>query len=115
MNRQIATWILIFLLAGVAAFSFGCRDDREVPFPPSLVGNYTGIYSYLELGLAGDTVIDTSQLITFTFRTDEYQMEIDESIPESLRVFCDNLGPYKLDNQVTMNCDGDDCILRWRQ
>lgn len=109
MNRPTILWISILLVVGAAALTVGCRDDREVPFPPSLIGDYTGIYSYLELDQAGDTVVDTSQLITFRFTADDYQMEIDESIPESLRVFCDNLGPYELDNLVMLDCMGDDC------
>ena len=102
MKRSVSIWVLLLVAALAASWVVSCRDDVEVPYPPSVVGNYTGIYHYVEIQNGVDTVVDTTQLIEFTFRTDEYKMDIDGSIPESLRVFCDVIGDYELGNGVEM-------------
>ena len=110
MSRSVLFWIcLLIVLTMLAGWTIGCRNDINVPFPPSLVGDYTGIYSFVEVGVLGDTVYDTSQVITFRFTQSSYEMVKDTSIAESLRVFCDNLGEYELRDGVTMGCEGNDC------
>jgi len=47
-----------------------------------------------------DTQVDTSQAVEFTFRKPEFSMDIESTIAESLRVFCDVLGSYVLGNGV---------------
>jgi len=82
-----------------------CSNPSEVEPPPAITGNYTGIYSYTEIHNGVDTVIDTTQLIEFIFRQQEFSMDINGSIPESLRVFCDVAGEYELGNGVDLTCD----------
>lgn len=103
MKRSVNIWVVLLVVALGSSWILSCRDDVEVPFPPSVVGNYTGIYQFVEIENGVDTVIDTTQLIEFTFRQTEYTMDIDGSIPESLRVFCDVIGEYELGNGVEMN------------
>jgi len=79
-----------------------CSRDEKV-IPPSVVGNYTGIYQFVEIENGVDTMVDTSQLIEFTFRQQEFSMDMHASIPESLRVFCDVVGTYELGNGVELN------------
>ena len=102
MKRSVSIWVVLLAIALAASWIVSCRDDVEVPFPPSVVGNYTGIYHFVEIQNGVDTVIDTTQLIEFTFRQAEFSMDIDGSIPESLRVFCDVLGEYELGNGIDM-------------
>lgn len=105
MKRFVGFWIVLLLVALAAAWTVGCRDDITVPFPPSLKSDYTGFYSFLEIGPLGDTITDTSQLITFRFTDDDYTMVMDTSIAESLRVFCDNRGLYTLGDGVTITLE----------
>lgn len=102
MKRSITVWVVLLAIALASSWIVSCRDDVEVPFPPSVVGNYTGIYRFVEIANEVDTNIDTTQLVEFTFRSDEYSMVIDGSIAESLRVFCDVIGEYELGNGVDM-------------
>jgi hypothetical protein len=88
------------------------------PFPPSLIGDYEGIYSYTEIDYGIDTIVDTSQLVTFRFTNDLYLMTIDATIPETLRVFCDVEGVYELLDGVQLtitdpNRTGAVCIYSW--
>jgi len=102
MKRSVSFWIILLVLAMVASWVVSCRDDIEVPFPPSINGNYTGIYRFIEIENGVDTNTDTTQLVEFRFRTGDYSMVMDGSIAESLRVFCDVLGEYELGNGVDM-------------
>ena len=102
MKRSVSIWVILLAIALSSSWILSCRDDVEVPFPPSVVGNYTGIYQFIEIQSGVDTVVDTTQLIEFTFRQTEYIMDIDGSIAESLRVFCDVIGEYELGNGVEM-------------
>ena len=102
MKRSVSIWVVLLVVVLASSWILSCRDDVEVPFPPSVIGNYTGIYQFVEIENGVDTVIDTTQLIEFTFRQTGYTMDIDGSIPESLRVFCDIQGEYELGNGVDM-------------
>ncbi|MEW5796612.1 MAG: hypothetical protein AB1772_09655 [Candidatus Zixiibacteriota bacterium] len=102
MKRAVWLWAAGLILTLAAALVVSCRDDVYVPFPPSINGNYTGIYKFTEIHNTVDTQIDTSQLIEFMFRKPDYSMDMDGSIAESSRVFCDVLGTYVLGNGVAM-------------
>ena len=102
MNRSVGIWIVLVGAALMAAIALSCRDDIEVPFPPSINGDYVGIYSFMEIENGADTTVDTSQLIEWRFRDGEYSMVMDGTIDEDLRVFCDVLGEYVLGNGVAM-------------
>lgn len=102
MKRSVSIWVILLAMALASSWILSCRDDVEVPFPPSLIGNYTGIYQFVEIHNGVDTIWDTTQYIEFIFRQSEYSMDIDGGIPESLRVFCDVLGEYELGNGVDM-------------
>jgi hypothetical protein len=102
MKRSVSIWIVLLAMALASSWILSCRDDVNVPFPPSIVGKYTGIYQFIEIENNVDTVIDTTQLVEFQFRQTEYKMDIEGTIPESLRVFCDVIGEYELGNGVDM-------------
>jgi len=102
MIRAVGFWVIVLILAIVASVVVSCRDDVNVPLPPSINGNYTGLYRFVQIVNGVDTQIDTSQIIEFTFRKPNFSMDMDGSIAESLRVFCDVLGTYVLGNGVTM-------------
>jgi len=102
MKKSVSIWVLLLVLVFTSSWILSCRDDVVIPFPPSVVGNYTGIYQFVEIQGGVDTVVDTTQLIEFVFRKAVFSMDIDGSIPESLRVFCDVQGEYELGNGVDM-------------
>lgn len=102
MKRSLGLWVILVLLVSTLTWVVGCRNDIEVPFPPTLLGLYEGIYSYVEIQNGIDTIVDTSQLVTFKFGDEFYLMTKDETIPDSLRVFCDIEGDYGLDNGVQL-------------
>lgn len=118
MKKSVSFWVVLLGMALVASWMVSCRDDIEVPFPPSINGNYTGIYHYVQIRDGVDTQFDTTQIIEFQFRSGDYTMEMDGTIPESLRVFCDVLGEYELGNGVDMaitdsNFDRKVCTQSW--
>lgn len=94
---SIAALAAMTMPAGCHRDCIDCGDE-----PPTVIGNYTGIYQFTEIENGVDTVVDTTQLIEWTFRQSEYAMEIDASVPESLRVFCDVQGVYELGNGVDL-------------
>jgi len=102
MKRVVTFWMAVLLLSLVASLVVSCRDDIEVPFPPSINGSYTGIYRFIEIENGTDTVTDTTQCIAFRFRKPDYSMDMCGDIAESLRVFCDVLGTYVLGNGLSM-------------
>ena len=102
MKRSVSIWVILLVMVFTSSWILSCRDDVVIPFPPSIVGNYTGIYQFVEIQGSVDTVVDTTQLIEFIFRKTVFSMDIDGSIPESLRVFCDVQGEYELGNGVDM-------------
>ncbi len=102
MKRIASFWMVLLAVVLVASFIVSCRDDIEVPLPPSINGDYTGIYQFIEIENAVDTVTDTTQVIEFRFRNGDYDMVMDGTIAESLRVFCDVMGEYVLGNGVAM-------------
>jgi hypothetical protein len=102
MRKAVSYWIILLVLSLVASWAVSCRDDLEIPLPPSINGNYDGIYRFIEIENGIDTVTDTTQLIDFRFRDGDYSMVMDGGIAESLRVFCDVLGTYELGNAVDM-------------
>ena len=102
MKRSVSIWVILLVMVFTSSWILSCRDDVLIPFPPSVVGNYTGIYQFVEIENGIDTIFDTTQLIEFVFRKTSFLMDIDGSIPESLRVFCDVQGEYELGNGVDM-------------
>jgi hypothetical protein len=118
MKKSVSFWVVLLSMTMVASWMVSCRDDKDVPFPPSINGNYTGIYHYLEIESGIDTQFDTTQFVDFQFRSGDYTMEMDGTIAESLRVFCDVQGEYVLGNGVEMvitdsNFDRKVCTQYW--
>ena len=103
MLRAVSLWATILVLALTASLIVSCRDDIEVPLPPTINGNYVGTYHYVQIENNVDTQVDTTQAVEFTFRKPELSMDIESTIPESLRVFCDVLGTYALGNGVEIS------------
>lgn len=101
MKKSVGLWMVLLFLALGFSWVVGCRDDINVPFPPSLLGDYHGVYAYQEVeGI--DTQVNEEALITFRFTSSDFSMYKDTSIPESLRVFCDVAGEYELEDGVIM-------------
>ena len=102
MNRVVGFWVILLLLAFAVSLFVSCRDDVLVPFPPSLQGNYKGIYTYEKIDETNQIDSTYEQLIRWRFTSVEYQMRKDSSIAESLRVFCDVDGDYEIGTGVEM-------------
>ena len=101
--------VCLVLLAGVLLFVYGCRKDVFVDPPPSLTGEYQGIYIYK---FEGQT--ESSQPIIWRFTSLSYTMWYDEESGTG-QTFCDNRGQYVMDGStVTMettdpNLNADVC------
>ena len=100
MKGSVSFWVILLALALIASLVVGCRDDVTVPFPPTINGNYNGIYSVMRIENVVDTTVDTSQLVDCVFRSGDFVMVKEGGIPESLRVFCDVEGEYELGNGI---------------
>jgi hypothetical protein len=98
---RIASIAVLAAMVMLVACEHDCIDCGGLP--PSVVGNYTGIYSYTRVQAGIDTVVDTTQLIDFVFRQNEFSMSMNAGIPNSLRVFCDVVGTYELGNGAELN------------
>jgi hypothetical protein len=85
-----------------------CRDDVFVEPPPSLTGDYEGIYSY-KVG----NQTPAEQRITWRFTSNAYLMYFDE-VNGTEQIFCNVRGEYQLENgvnlmQIDSNLTGDLC------
>ena len=89
---------VIFLLAGIAlTWVIGCRNDINVPYPETLIGDYEGTYSLMQIqGI--DTITDTTNSITVRFTNTTYVIKV-VATDEKL-FFCSSSGEYKLENGV---------------
>jgi hypothetical protein len=97
MRKYLLFWVIVLLGVLCVGLLTSCRDDINVPFPPSLVGNYEGTYSLLRAHSAsGGTDTTYEQLIKFRFTATDYAMSMDDNIDEADRVFCDVSGEYTL-------------------
>ncbi len=117
MKKSVGLWIVLLFLALGFSWIVGCRDDINVPFPPSLIGDYHGTYAYQEV-VGIDTNVLEEDLITFRFTSSDFSMYKDSSIPESMRVFCDVSGEYSLEDGVLMTLIDSSltpvtCFLSW--
>jgi len=117
MKKSVGFWIVLLVLALGFSWSVGCRDDVNVPFPPSLLGDYHGTFAYQKVdGI--DTLVNEEALITFRFTSSDFSMYKDSTIPESLRVFCDVAGEYEVEDGVSMTLVDSSltpvtCFLNW--
>ena len=93
--RKIASLIIAL---GVLAFFVGCAKDVYVEPPPSLTGDYTGIYVLKE-----GSQVPIQEYITWRFSQNGYQMRQDTVIEKGVPTFCNNDGQYELENGVTLN------------
>ncbi|MBN1211438.1 MAG: hypothetical protein JXA92_02565 [candidate division Zixibacteria bacterium] len=87
--KKIASLIIAL---GVLAFFIGCADDVFVEPPPSLTGDYTGVY-IVKVG----TQVPLEEVITWRFSQNSYQKRSEDSM------FCDFDGTYELVNGVRLN------------
>ena len=105
MNRVVGFWVLLLLLTLAASMFVSCRDDVVVPYPPSLLGNYKGVYSYQKVDNSSQLDSTYEQPIRWRFTSEDYQMRKDSTIAESLRVFCDVDGTYNIGTGVEMTLE----------
>jgi hypothetical protein len=92
--------IAVGLIVGLS-WSLGCRDDIVVPFPPTLAGDYTGTYRYVEISSGINTLVDTTQTVDWRFTNTTYNMKV--VLPtEEVRFFCDCAGDYELVSGVQL-------------
>ncbi len=96
------------LLVATATIMWGCREDVFVEPPPSLIGEYQGIYTFqLRDGL---TVVESKvQGINWVFTTSTYRMRWDTTVVQAgvsiERQFCDVDGFYELVSGVELEVD----------
>lgn len=94
MKRLVLLGVIGVMALGLWA-STGCRDDIFIPPPPSLLGDYEGVFIYKE-----GTQLPAEQTITWRFTGNGYLMTLDGT--EGERLFCDVAGFYTLENGVSM-------------
>jgi len=85
--KKIAGLILLF---GVLAIFIGCAEDVFVDPPPTLTGDYTGVYIYKE-----------GKYITWRFSKNSYQNRFNDSAEQDT-LFCETDGQYELVNGVNL-------------
>jgi hypothetical protein len=61
MRNKAVFFVILLVLTVALGWSTGCRKNVEVPFPPSLAGNYTGVYS-IQVIDGIDTLVTESTL-----------------------------------------------------
>ena len=93
--KKIASFIVAL---GVLAFFIGCADDVFVEPPPTLTGDYTGVYIIKE-----GTQVPIEEYITWRFSQNSYQMRFDDTVEQGDPVNCDCDGTYDLENGVRLN------------
>jgi len=81
--------VSLVLLTLIVLACLQCRKDVFVEPPPSLMGEYEGIYIYKFAGQA-----EQEQLITWRFSSISYRVSYDEE-NGSGRQFCDAAGTYE--------------------
>ena len=91
--KKIASLILLF---GVLAVFIGCAEDVFVEPPPSLTGDYTGVYIFKE-----GSQVAVQQYITWRFSQNGYQNRFDEAVEQDT-LFCETDGQYELVNGVNL-------------
>jgi len=91
--KKIAGLILLF---GVLAIFIGCAEDVFVDPPPTLTGDYTGVYIYKE-----GNQRETRQYITWRFSKNSYQNRFNDSAEQDT-LFCETDGQYELVNGVNL-------------
>jgi len=92
--KKIASFIIAL---GVLAIFIGCAKDVFVEPPPTLTGDYTGVY-IIKMG----TQVPLEEPITWRFSQNSYQKRWDDTKIDS-NLFCDFDGTYELENGVTLN------------
>ena len=92
--KKIASLILIF---GVLAIFIGCAEDVYVSPPPSLTGDYNGVY----IIKTGDQVAE-QLFITWRFQQEGYQMRVDTTVEQGEINLCETDGQYELENGVNL-------------
>lgn len=82
--------LISLILVSLCVLLAGSCDSPVGPPPPSLTGDYEGIYLHQIEDQA-----EQAQLITWRFTSTGYHMRYDEENGEG-RKFCDNVGEYEL-------------------
>ncbi|UCC44394.1 MAG: hypothetical protein JSU65_00235 [Candidatus Zixiibacteriota bacterium] len=97
MYRRLGVVLILVVFGVVLAGLFGCRDDVEVPWPPTLAGKYTGTMQLLRIdGI--DTLVDTSNNVNVRFGSESYNIKVIDPVP--ILFFCSSSGEYELANGV---------------
>jgi hypothetical protein len=94
--------IFLILCGSIVSFGIECNDCRDCPLPPTINGNYLGIYAIVEIHSGTDTVRSLEQPVYVEFRKPEYSFELEPGEPESLRVACNFVGQYVLSAGVIL-------------
>lgn len=97
MRMRAGTVAVFLLLLVVLAWAIGCRDDVIVPFPETLIGDYTGTISLMQID-GVDTVTDTTNEVTVRFTNKTYVLKV--VAEDDLLYFCSSSGDYTLENGV---------------
>lgn len=107
MVRQHTMGILILL---ALIFLAACTRDDAVVLPedqseiigPSIDGDYTGTYRFLQIENGIDTTIDTTQDIRLQLRSGQYLMSLGD-LADSTIDACSVVGTYELGAGVNMS------------
>lgn len=112
MKKRAYLLLAIFVITLAASWLVSCRDDVFVPYPPSVIGRYEGLYTYTGVQNGRDTVIEHP--IKWVFTSSTFDMDVDTTLLATPRIICDALGQYDLSSgvsldSVNLNVKNDQC------
>jgi len=104
MRMKAGTVAVFLLFSIVLIWGIGCRDDVNVPFPETLIGDYEGTMSLMQID-GVDTVTDTTNQVTMRFTNKTYVLKV--VAEDDVLYFCSSSGDYTLENGVLL-VEGED-------
>lgn len=98
-----------FILAAMtlAVVSFGCAKDIILEPPPSLQGEYTGVYKVTS-NFQQPNQTTREQDIRWVFTESQYRMNADTLSGQS-QIFCEPFGRYSLGDKVDLRESSEGC------
>ena len=100
---------LLLAILALLVIAISCADDIILESPPSLQGEYHGVYNYTinYSGTLGSPQTSSVQIDAWKFTETGYNMKV-ENDPTKL-AFCSPYGKYTLSDKVELRQDADGC------
>ena len=97
---------LVLALLALLVTAISCADDIILESPPSLQGEYTGLYSYTK-NRSTNPVTEQVAVAKWIFTESGYNMQVDES--DDAVAFCSPFGRYTLTDKVELRETQNGC------